>query len=347
MQDASYMRRCFELARLGAGNVAPNPMVGCVIVHEDQIIGEGYHRSIGQAHAEVNAIQSVSDQSLLPSSTLYVNLEPCAHHGKTPPCADLIVDKGIKKVVICNRDPFAEVDGKGLERLKAADVEVSLGVLEEDGRWLNRRFFAFHEQSRPYIILKFAQTNDGYLDAYRGQASDGTPLKITGAQADALVHKWRAQEASILVGQNTVNLDNPTLTVRHWKGKNPLRLVIDPRLQIPEESNVLKDGEPTWIFNALRSDVCEDKVCYVQINNPEDFEHEILAYLHKQDVQSMIIEGGATTIQRFIDAGLWDEARIFTSQQRIGSGVKSPDVKGTLFSSEHIGEDLLQVYLPA
>lgn len=345
MEHEFLMRRCFELARLGAGKVAPNPLVGSVVAENNEIIGEGYHQQYGEAHAEVNAILSVKEQERLANATIYVNLEPCAHHGKTPPCADLIIEKKLKRVVLSTRDPFDEVNGKGIERLKAAGIEVVDGVLEEEGRWLNRRFFTFHEQKRPHIILKFAQTNDGFLDAYRTNNDALSALKITCVESDKLIHKWRSEEASILVGLNTVTLDNPTLTTRHWTGKNPLRMVIDPRLQIPAESTVLTDGLPTWIFNAIKSDVCEDKVCYIQINNPDSFEAEILEYLYKNDVQSLIIEGGATTLQRFIDANLWDEARIFSSEQRIGSGVPSPHVKGMLYSTETIGSDLLQVYL--
>ena len=341
-----YMQRCFELAALGLGQVAPNPLVGSVIVHDNRIIGEGYHQRYGEAHAEVNAIASVKDEALLKKATLYVNLEPCAHHGKTPPCADLIIEKGIPNVVIANTDPYFKVAGKGIERMKAGGIDVTVGVLEEDGKELNKRFFTFHKERRPYVILKFAQTHDGYLDRTRSARSDGEPLAITGDAANRLVHKWRSEEAGILVGLNTVVLDNPSLTTRLWSGKNPLRMVIDPQLQVSQDATILTDGNPTWVFNAIKSDVCEDRVCYVRIDDPDSFETEIMSYLHAQGIQSLIIEGGATTLDRFIKAGLWDEARIFTGTMRIGSGVNSPDLKGTLVSAEFIGTDTLHVYRP-
>lgn len=340
----AYMRRCFELALLGKGMVAPNPLVGSVVVHNDRIIGEGYHQQYGGPHAEVNAIAAVKDASLFSEATLYVNLEPCAHHGKTPPCADLIIEMGIPKVVIANLDPHELVAGKGIEKLRSAGVEVVTGALEAEGRKINKRFFTFHEQKRPYIILKFAQTQDGYLDAIRPSREAGEPLAITSAEANALVHRWRAEEQSILVGLNTVQLDDPSLTTRHWPGKNPIRMVIDPQLQINPAATMLTDGLPTWVFNAVRSDVCEDRVCYVQIDDPASFEQEIMAYLHKNDIQSLIIEGGATTLRRFISADLWDEARIFTGPMRIGSGIPSPELKGVLLYQTQLGRDQLHVY---
>lgn len=342
-----FMKRCLELAALGTGTVSPNPLVGCVIVHNDKIIGEGYHHKAGEPHAEVNAIQSVKDPSLLQESTLYVSLEPCAHHGKTPPCADLIVSSKIPRVVICNRDPFDQVDGKGIERLKENGIDVTVGLLENEGRWLNRRFFTFHERKRPYIILKFAQTADGFLDHYRTRDDQQPPLKITGQATDRLVHKWRSEENAILVGQNTVQLDDPSLTTRHWKGAHPIRLVIDPELQVSSSKKLLSDGHPTWVFNALRHDYCENNLCYIRIEDPSAFEVEIMNYLYKSQVQSLIIEGGATTINRFIEAGLWDEARVITGGMRIGSGVQAPSLTGSLHERIEIESDILQVYLPA
>lgn len=341
------MKRCFELASLGLGNAAPNPLVGSVIVHNGSIIGEGYHKKYGGPHAEVNACNAVEDKSFLAESTLYVNLEPCAHHGKTPPCADLIIKHQLKRVIISNFDPFSAVDGKGIERLKSAGIEVITGILEEEGRWLNRRFFTFHEKKRPYVILKFAQTIDGFLDGNRSDDDEAEALKISGSQMNQIVHKWRSEEASILVGKNTVLLDNPSLTTRLWPGKNPLRLVIDPELEVPETKAVMSDGNHTWIFNARRDEYCENKLCFIQINDPSDFHSEILTYLHKSDIQSVIIEGGAATLSRFIEANVWDEARIITGNMRIGSGVTAPEFQGKLIASNHFGADLLQVYLPA
>ena len=340
-----YIKRCLELAALGAGNVAPNPMVGCVIVHKDRIIGEGYHEHCGEAHAEVNAIESVKDKALLAESTLYVSLEPCAHQGKTPPCADLIVKHKLKQVVICNTDPFSEVDGKGIARLKKAGIEVTTGVLESEGRWLNRRFFAFHEKKRPYIILKWAQTIDGYIDRERSASDDNPPLKITTDASNKLVHKLRTEEEAILVGKNTALLDDPRLTARYWPGKNPLRLVIDPQLQLPSSLRMFNDEHETWVYNARKA-LCEKNICFERINDPAEFPHEIVNHLHGKDIQSVIIEGGKNTIERFYQAGLWDEARVFTNPMRIGNGIQAPKFIGKEMERTHIGEDLLQVYLP-
>ncbi|MDP4688018.1 MAG: bifunctional diaminohydroxyphosphoribosylaminopyrimidine deaminase/5-amino-6-(5-phosphoribosylamino)uracil reductase RibD [Salibacteraceae bacterium] len=342
-QHEIYMQRCLELAALGLGNTAPNPLVGSIIVHQNQIIGEGYHQQYGEAHAEVNAINSVENKALLAESTLYVNLEPCAHHGKTPPCADLIIAHNIPQVVICNRDPFHAVDGKGIERLQAAGIEVITGVLEDEGREVNKRFFTFHEQKRPYIILKWAETADGYLDYIRIADDNEKPLKISNEQSSTLVHKWRTEEAAILVGRRTAELDNPSLTARLWPGKNPLRLVIDPQLEVPEDSAMYNDGQPTWVFNALR-EYCEREVCFVKINDPATFELEIMQYLHQQNIQSVIIEGGANTLHRFIQAGIWDEARIITGNLRIGDGLAAPRFTGKLNDTIFIDKDKLELY---
>lgn len=344
MNDVDFMQRALELAEMGKGYTAPNPLVGCVIACDGSIIGEGFHHKSGEAHAEVNAIHSVKDKDALKRSDLFVTLEPCAHHGKTPPCVDLIIEMGIPRVVICNSDPFESVNGKGIEQLQKAGVDVEVGLLAVAGRQLNQRFFTFHEKKRPYVILKFAQTNDGFLDAYRAEGDGNAPLKVSSGSMDRLVHKWRAEEDAILVGQNTVTLDDPVLTTRNWPGKNPIRLIIDPQLQVSEDKRLLSDGHHTWIFNALRNDYCENNLCYIRIDDPDAFQQEIMTYLHKSSIQSVIIEGGATTLSRFIDAELWDEARIITGPMRIGSGVPSPAISGILLSSEMVGPDLLQVY---
>ena len=345
-QHEIYMNRCLELAALGARNVAPNPMVGCVIVHNDKIIGEGHHEKYGEAHAEVNAIQSVKDKSLLIESTLYVSLEPCAHQGKTPPCADLIIKHQLKRVVICNTDPFSEVNGKGIKRLEQAGIEVHIGILESDGKWLNRRFFTFHEKKRPFIILKWAQTIDGFIDRDRSPDDQEPPLKITTNESNKLVHKWRTEEAAILVGKNTALLDDPRLTARHWSGKNPLRLVIDPQLQLPSTLRMFNDEYDTWVYNARKA-YCEKNICFEKINDPAEFPHEIVNHLYSSHIQSVIIEGGKNTLERFFDAGLWDEARIFTNPMRIGKGIHAPQFIGSEIDRKHIGEDLLQIYQPA
>jgi diaminohydroxyphosphoribosylaminopyrimidine deaminase / 5-amino-6-(5-phosphoribosylamino)uracil reductase len=343
MNHEHYMNRCFELAKLGLGSVSPNPMVGCVIVHDNKIIGEGYHQKFGLAHAEVNAIQSVTDKSLLTESTLYVNLEPCVHFGKTPPCSDLVIKSQLKRVVVCNFDPYKEVAGRGLKQLRDAGIEVIEGVLENEGNHLNRRFFIYHNQKRTYIILKWAQTIDGFIDRFRHAGDGQDSLKITGNESNKLVHKWRTEEAAILVGKNTVMLDDPSLTARFWPGKNPLRLVVDPRLELPKNLRLLSDGNPTWVYNAMKA-YCEGEVCYERIDDPANFPQEISSHLFHNDIQSLIIEGGSDTIQRFYEAGLWDEVRIFTGMERIGTGVRAPEFNGRLVSTEHTGADILQVY---
>jgi diaminohydroxyphosphoribosylaminopyrimidine deaminase / 5-amino-6-(5-phosphoribosylamino)uracil reductase len=339
------MNRCLELAALGIGSVAPNPLVGCVIVHDEKIIGEGYHQSFGDNHAEVNAIKNVTDKSLLPQCTVYVNLEPCAHHGKTPPCADLLVKHNVKEVVIANVDPFKEVSGKGIQRLKDAGISVIEGVLSEKGAWLNRRFFNFHENKRPYIILKWAQTIDGYIDIDRKSGDGKEPLKITGDKANKLVHRWRTEESSILVGRQTVAKDNPKLTARLWPGKSPLRLVIDPQLQLDADQNVLNDGRSTWVYNAKKTGN-EGATDYHKISDPSSFQNEIATHLYESGIQSVIIEGGRETIRRFYEGGLWDEARVFTNSMRIGDGVRAPKFSGNEISKSHLDDDILQVYIP-
>lgn len=341
--DEKYMRRCLDLAILGMGSVSPNPMVGAVIVHGGRIIGEGYHRKYGGAHAEVNAVGQVTErfadaEKLLTESVMYVSLEPCAHYGKTPPCADLIIKHRIPKVVIGSRDPFAEVNGKGMEKLAAAGIEVVCGVLEKECRWLNRRFFTRVQHHRPYVILKWAQTADGYF-----APDDGSQYWITGPESRKLVHRWRSEEDAILVGKNTAAIDNPRLDVRFWQGKSPVRVVIDRRLQLGKELNIFDQSVPTVVFNELKTDV-EGNVRYIAL---EDFDryvpHYILFQLYVLDIQSIIIEGGAYTLKAFIDAGLWDEARVFTGEAILGKGIPPPQIHGVLQDENKIGGDSLKV----
>lgn len=342
VQHEIFMQRCLELAQLGAGYVSPNPMVGAVVVHEGKIIGEGYHQKYGQAHAEVNAIVQVTAKfdnaaELLKQSTIYVSLEPCAHYGKTPPCADLIIEHRIPLVVVGTRDPFAQVDGKGIEKLKAAGIEVITGVLEKECQWLNRRFFTKVQKHRPYIILKWAQTNDDFF-----APADGSQLWITGTQSRKLVHKWRSEEDAILVGKNTVAIDNPQLNVRHWEGRSPKRVVIDRRLELNKEANVFDQSVETLVFNEIEFNA-DGKNKYIAL---EDFDRYVPQYilyqLYLQDIQSVIIEGGAHTLQVFIDAGLWDEARIFTGKTVLSKGIKSPQITGILAAESFIEDDRLQ-----
>lgn len=343
VQHEKFMRRCLELAELGAGLVSPNPMVGAVVVHDGKIIGEGYHQKYGEVHAEVNAIAQVTSKfdnpaELLRQSVIYVSLEPCAHYGKTPPCADLIIKHQIPLVVVGTRDPFAQVDGKGIEKLKAAGIEVITGVLETECQWLNRRFFTKVQKHRPYIILKWAQTSDGYF-----APDDSSQLWITGLESRKLVHKWRSEEDAILVGKNTVAIDNPQLNVRYWEGRSPKRVVIDRRLELNKQSNVFDQSVETFIFNEVEFNV-DGKNRFIAL---EDFDRYVPQYilyqLYLQDIQSVIIEGGAHTLQTFIDAGLWDEARIFTGKTVLTKGIKSPQITGIIADESVIGDDRLQV----
>lgn len=335
--DELYMQRCIDLALLGQGNVAPNPMVGCVIVHEGKIIGEGFHQHYGEAHAEVNAINSVQNPELLAESTIYVSLEPCSHHGKTPPCADLLVKNHVKKVVIGCKDTHVKVGGKGIEKLKKEGIEVVVGVLEKECRELNKRFFTFHERQRPYVILKWAQSRDGFLDGPRKNNEKGI-LWISSPETRSLVHKWRAEESSILVGRKTVENDNPSLTVRDYFGKNPIRIIIDSQLKISGDLNIYSDEAPTIIFNRNKSDK-QGSVEWIKI--PEVETRYILEELYKREIQSVIVEGGSRTLQYFIFDNVWDEARVIVGATILGEGSRAPSINKVpsfsyTFSSDHI-----------
>ena len=315
-----YMRRCLELAQLGLGSVAPNPMVGAVIVLDDKVIGEGYHEIFGGPHAEVNAIGAVKDKSVLNNATIYVSLEPCSHHGKTPPCADLIIKHGFKKVVIGCQDTFSEVSGKGVQRLKDAGIEVEIGILEHEARNLNKRFFTFHEDHRPYIILKWAQSQNGYIDIQRSDNNTGIHW-ITQPETKKLVHKWRSEEMAILVGKNTVLNDNPSLTVRNWKGANPVRIVLDSNLEIPNNASILNDVAPTIVLNKIQNGA-DKTIQYIKLKDMQP--KNILDSLYQLNIQSIIIEGGKTVLQAFINKDLWDEARILIGINPIDNGEKAP-----------------------
>lgn len=339
------MQRCLDLALLGAGSVSPNPMVGAVIVLDDQIIGEGYTSPYGGPHAEVNAINSVLDrygkgaQDLLAASTFYVSLEPCAHYGKTPPCANLIAGLKPKKVFVACPDPYAKVNGKGIEILRAAGIEVEIGLLEKEAIWLNRRFFTRISQHRPYVILKWAQSKDGFI----GQ--EDKQVWISNAASQQLTHRWRAEEDAILVGTNTARIDNPNLTVRHWKGKNPTRVLIDRYLVISPEAKIFDETAETIVFNAKITD-WQGHIKYIELENYGVYlPQSILYQLYLMDVQSIIIEGGAKTLQTFIDAGLWDEARVFHSEKELHSGVSAPKLTGRIQEKRMISNDLLSVYV--
>lgn len=332
------MLRCLELAAQGLGNVAPNPFVGCVIVHNDKIIAEGYHEKFGGPHAEPNAIKQVED-ALLKECTLYVNLEPCSHQGKTPPCADLIISKGIKKVVVGNLDSNPLVAGKGIEKLKAAGIEVEHGVLEKACRELNKRFFTFHEKKRPYIILKWAQTNDQFISQWPiPEAKEDN--WITGSQSKELVHQWRSQEQAILIGYNTLVNDNPFLTTRLANGKNPVRLLMTRQLEFPENLNLFNDDAETVVFNGIK-DETEEHISFVKIDWNNKVK-EILDFCYSQSISSIIVEGGTNTIYNFMNLNQWDEARIFVNPDRhFGAGIAAPDVKLDNATPQKSGNDLL------
>ncbi|UIR57013.1 bifunctional diaminohydroxyphosphoribosylaminopyrimidine deaminase/5-amino-6-(5-phosphoribosylamino)uracil reductase RibD [Sphingobacterium sp. SRCM116780] len=342
----SYMRRCLDLAVLGAGTTSPNPMVGAVIVCDDRIVGEGYTSPYGGPHAEVNAIQQVLDRydsdeaaDKLSRSVFYVSLEPCAHYGKTPPCADLIAKYKPNKVFIACLDPFAKVNGKGLMILKEAGIAVEVGLLESEALWLNRRFFTRVLKNRPYIILKWAETSDGFI------AKDGKQVWISNNASKQLVHQWRAEEDAILIGTKTALVDNPSLTVREWKGSNPKRILIDKLLAVPADAAVLNEEAETIIFNDVKTEWSETNKFIALENFDWYLPQNILYQLYLMDVQSIIIEGGAKTLDLFIQAGLWDEARIFKGRQVWNAGVKSPQIGGTLKETLQVADDQLEIWI--
>ena len=336
------MYRCLELAKQGAGYVAPNPMVGAVLVYNEKIIGEGFHQQYGGPHAEVNCINSVKKESKdkISSSVLYVSLEPCSHFGKTPPCTDLIIANQIPEVVIGCRDPFKEVDGKGIEKLKAAGVKVIYRVLEKECQQLNKRFFTFHIKHRPYIILKWAETADGKI------ASDGANrLLISNEQTNRLIHKWRSEEASILVGTHTALLDNPELTTRNWNGPSPIRLVIDMDLKLPSTLKIFNGKQRTVIFNTVLHEE-KDNLIYYQVTEDVNLVHQIVNALYQMKIQSVLVEGGARLLQSFIDEEMWDETRIIKNEKSIiNNGLSAPELKTGLLDEESmILNDSIKIY---
>ncbi len=343
-RDETYMQRCVELARGGLGHVSPNPMVGALVAHNNTIIGEGYHRFYGGPHAEVYAIDAVKDRWKLRESTLYVNLEPCVHHGKTPPCTDLILKERIPEVVIGTVDPFDEVAGRGIARLRSRGCQVKVGVLKDACRVLNRRFFTFHEKKRPYIILKWAQTADGFIDAERMRGAQNRPTWITSEKLRMLVHKWRTQESVIMVGTETALKDNPQLNVRDWHGDNPLRIVIDQHLTLPANLKLMDNSQPTVILNE-KFEKTDGQTQLWKLRFDELILDNLMARLYNENKQSAIIEGGRYLLQSFIDANLWDEARIFTGTQFFGKGVPAPRIrKPKRVVKTHIGKELFYCF---
>lgn len=341
--DKKYMQRCIELARLGAGSVSPNPMVGCVIVYGNEIVGEGFHRKYGEAHAEVNAVNSVATPELLKESTLYVSLEPCAHHGRTPPCTGLIIEKQIPRVVIGAADSSPEVAGRGIKKLKEAGIEVVSGVLGQECRELNKRFFTFHEKKRPYIILKWAQTSDGFIDIARESSDYGEPNWITGDLALRLVHKIRAEEDAIIVGTNTALKDNPSLSVRNWAGESSLRIVIDKELKLPETLKFFDGTQKTLILNALKTEK-EDLTEWFKLDFSKDILPQILSELFSRKILSLIVEGGRQLLESFIRDGLWDEAHVFSGNKFFFSGIEAPKIQGVQTACELLDYDRLFIF---
>ncbi|WP_287668222.1 bifunctional diaminohydroxyphosphoribosylaminopyrimidine deaminase/5-amino-6-(5-phosphoribosylamino)uracil reductase RibD [Bacteroides sp.] len=338
MEEEKYMRRCIELAKNGLCNVAPNPTVGAVIVCDGRIIGEGYHVRCGEAHAEVNAIRSVKDESLLKRSTIYVSLEPCSHYGKTPPCADLIIEKQIPRIVIGCRDPFSKVAGRGIQKLQNAGREVIVGVLEEECLHLIRRFITFNTLRRPFITLKWAESADRFIDIER---IDGNPVLLSSPLTSMLVHKKRAENTAIMVGRRTVLLDNPSLTVRNWYGRNPIRIVLDRNLSLPNDLQIFNGEVPTLVFTEKEHPE-EKSVSYITIDFAHNPLNQIMEELYQRNIQSLLVEGGSQLLQSFIDNELWDEAYIEKCPKRLYSGVKAPEISNNFSYSteEHFGRQI-------
>lgn len=340
--DEKFMQRCLHLAQLGAGNVAPNPMVGSVIVHDREIIGEGYHQRYGEAHAEVNAIATVKDKSLLEKATIYINLEPCAHFGKTPPCSDLIIASKIPNVVIGCIDSYSEVAGKGIAKMTNAGIKVRVGVLEDESLDLNKRFFTYHNKKRPYVILKWAQSANNYIDIDRSNNEKGV-FWITQPETKTLVHKWRHEEAAILVGKNTIIVDNPSLTCRKYDGNSPIRIIIDQNMKLDYGAFQVGDRSIQTFVLTEKKVISKGKLQFIK---PENFTIEgILDSLAKLEIQSVIIEGGVTTLNHFINVGLWDEARILTGITSISNGTLAPSLNGQLVASYYYGKDQIKTII--
>ncbi len=338
-KNKKYIRRCIELAKNGLGTTYPNPLVGSVIVYNNKIIGEGWHKKSGTPHAEVNAVNSVKDKSLLKKSTIYVSLEPCSHFGKTPPCCDLIIENEIPNVVIGTVDPNIKVAGNGIKKLIEAGKNVSVGVLESECRELNKRFFTFHEKKRPYVILKWAESKDGFIAP--STKSEQKPVWITNEFSRQLVHKWRSEEQAILVGTNTVIDDNPKLDVRDWTGNNPIRVILDQNNRIPKDSNIFDNQVKTIIFSNLSKSINEENTIFEVVDFKQNLAEQILSVLYKYQIQSIIIEGGSQTLQTFIDKNLWDESRVFIGNQSLENGTKAPIIALKNAEKHSIKNDIL------
>jgi len=337
----TYIKRCIELAQNGLGTTYPNPMVGSVIVYENKIIGEGWHKKAGEPHAEVNAIRSVKDKTLLKKATIYVSLEPCSHFGKTPPCCDLIIANEIPNVVVGTVDPNEKVAGKGIKKLIAAGANVTVGVLEDECNELNKRFFTFHQEKRPYIILKWAESQDGFLAPEKEVDNERKPIWITNPYSRQLVHKWRSEEQAIMVGTQTVIDDNPKLNVRDWSGNNPVRIVLDQNNRISQDSFIFDDSVKTIVFTKSESSLLTENTTFKCIDFEQNTIPQILDFLYQNQIQSIIIEGGSQTLQSFINENMWDEARIFIGRTTFEKGTKAPVIQKKYVSKTYIQNDEL------
>lgn len=344
MGEADFMQRAIDLAMLGQGKVSPNPMVGCVIVHNHKIVGEGWHQQYGGAHAEVNAIQSVTDKTILPQCEVFVTLEPCVHFGKTPPCADLLVKSKVKKVWIGCLDPNPLVAGNGAKLLQQNGIAVTVGLLAKENAFLLRRFYTYHTQKRPYVILKWAQTADGFI-APEPNASNIGLNQITAYPAQVLNHKWRTQEDAIMVATNTALIDNPQLNARHWVGKNPIRVVLDFDNKIPQNYHLKNDLQPTLIFTKEEVVHSFSKTKFITVSTEANIWEFVLSVLHQHQVQSLIVEGGAKWLDYIISQGVWDEARVIQSEKTFGSGIKAPILPDNLINNYKVGLDMVFTYL--
>lgn len=343
MPEKKYLQRCFQLAVNGLGHVAPNPMVGAVIVYEGAIIGEGFHKKFGEAHAEVNAIRNAIEngfENLLSESTIYVNLEPCSHYGKTPPCSDLIIHYHFKKVVISNMDPFPEVAGNGIRKIREAGIDVVTSILEEEGREINKRFFTFYQKHRPYIILKFAQSKDGFI-----ARENPTPENrmISNELSNKLVHQWRSEESAILIGTSTAKIDNPSLTVRNFTGKNPIRMVIDKNCKLPLSNSVFDQEAPTLIFNDQKNEIA-DNLEFIKIDFSKEILNQINNIAFEKKILSILVEGGSHIHQQYIEHQLWDEFRTITAPIEFGNGTKSAAFTGKLKEEFNLGSDVIRIF---
>ena len=344
--DNTYMKRALQLAKNGLGSTAPNPMVGAVIVFKDRIIGEGYTSPYGGSHAEVNAINAVEEKELLAGATLYVTLEPCCHQGKTPPCVDLIIKHRIPRVIIGILDPHIKVAGKGVERLENAGCKVTLGIMDKECRKHHRRFLIYHQEQRPYVILKWAESLDGFIAPVKDKRGiNAKPYWISNTYSRQLVHKWRSEEQAILVGTKTVLDDNPKLNVRKWFGKSPIRIVLDKDLKIQKSYHILDSNAKTIVLTQIKDrSRWHSAIAYEVIDFSKNLPKEICNVLFKYKIASVIIEGGATTLQSFIDSAIWDEARVIKSQGSLSDGLKAPVFSGYLQHTLKIGEDTINIY---